>query len=480
MDQTPEPLETSRPNPFVGPRPFQQGEKIYGRERETRALLNLLVAERIVLFHSPSGAGKTSLVQAGLLPLLATRPYRVLPVIRINLLPEADVAQAVRSNGKEINRYVYSAINSLEQQMPEADRLSPVETGQLRLAEYLERMETRSAPGAGPVNPALASALPPAHMTIFDQFEEILTLDPVDQPAKQEFFKQLGEALENRRRWALFVIREDYLAALDPFTILIPTRFKTTFRLDLLNKDAAKEAVQRTAQDGGAQFSDAAADKLIQDLRMVKVQQLDGSRIEQPGPHIEPVQLQVVCRRLWDQLPPSTEVITEQQVSAVGDVNESLAAYYAERVNGIAGREIKIERAIREWFQHELITENDARGVVLMGEDSSQGLDNTMIHRLENAHLVRAEQRAGSTWFELAHDRLLVPIKENNESWFRQHLSTLQRQAALWEREKRPEHLLLRGDLLTEAETWADGHGGELIEVERDFLEASQTARQRE
>ena len=40
-------------NPFVGPRAFQLGEAIYARDRDTRRLVNLLVAERIVLLYSP-------------------------------------------------------------------------------------------------------------------------------------------------------------------------------------------------------------------------------------------------------------------------------------------------------------------------------------------------------------------------------------------------------------------------------------------
>ena len=61
------------PNPYVGPRSFQAGEALYGRDHEIRDLLGLLIAERIVLLHSPSGAGKTSLVQAALIPQLEER-----------------------------------------------------------------------------------------------------------------------------------------------------------------------------------------------------------------------------------------------------------------------------------------------------------------------------------------------------------------------------------------------------------------------
>ena len=53
---------TIRQNPFIGPRAFETGEKLYGRSRETNQLVNLLIAERIVLLYSPSGAGKTSLL----------------------------------------------------------------------------------------------------------------------------------------------------------------------------------------------------------------------------------------------------------------------------------------------------------------------------------------------------------------------------------------------------------------------------------
>ena len=56
--------------------------RLHGRDAELRDLLDLLIAERIVLLHSPSGAGKSSLVQAGLIPLLAEEGFAVLPLIR--------------------------------------------------------------------------------------------------------------------------------------------------------------------------------------------------------------------------------------------------------------------------------------------------------------------------------------------------------------------------------------------------------------
>jgi len=77
----------ARPSPYIGPRAFKTGETLYGREREVMDLLDLLIAERIVLLYSPSGAGKTSLVQAALIPQLEAEGFAVLPVIRVSVEP---------------------------------------------------------------------------------------------------------------------------------------------------------------------------------------------------------------------------------------------------------------------------------------------------------------------------------------------------------------------------------------------------------
>ena len=60
---------------------------------------------------------------------------------------------------------------------------------------------------------------------------------------KREFFRQLGELLRDRQYWALFIIREDYLAPFDPYAPLVPTQFKNRFRLDLLSLDNASKAI---------------------------------------------------------------------------------------------------------------------------------------------------------------------------------------------------------------------------------------------
>src|SRR5579871_5613972 len=106
-------------NPYVGPRSFRRDEALYGRNREVRELLDLLIAERIVLLYSPSGAGKTSLVQAALIPALERENFVVRPIMRVSRNPEQDLP-----SGAHFNRYVLSALSDLEEALPKEQQKS--------------------------------------------------------------------------------------------------------------------------------------------------------------------------------------------------------------------------------------------------------------------------------------------------------------------------------------------------------------------
>ena len=171
--------QASRPNPYVGPRAFQDGETLYGRDREVKKLLNLLIAERIVLLYSPSGAGKTSLVQAALIPELRKEDFRVLPVIRVGLEPAPDLDIPSMTN-----RYILSTFFSLEESLPTDQQTPLAELAGMELTTYLDQRSTEAVETDGEV-------------LIFDQFEEIFTVDSIDQAAKAAFFAQLGKAVQH-------------------------------------------------------------------------------------------------------------------------------------------------------------------------------------------------------------------------------------------------------------------------------------------
>jgi hypothetical protein len=452
----PDPLANSLANPFVGPRPLERGQPIFGRDKEIDDLYYLLSAERIVLFHSPSGAGKSSLLQAGLLPRLQQQ-FDVWVPVRVSLAAD---------NVTGVNRYARSCILGFESEVPKERQRRADEIERMTLAEYVA---TRPRRKSAPKNIVL----------IFDQFEEVLTTDPTSVEPKQEFFNQLGQLLKDPHIWAIFALREDYLAPFDPYASLVPTNLKNRFRLDLMGRDAAREVIEKTAELAGRRFTPGALTRLVGDLAMIQVQQPDGEFSSQQGPYIEPLHLQVACLNLWQRMEPDRTEIQESDIAEFGDVSVALADYYSSEVRKIADGQVTAERAIREWFGEKLIRRGRVRGSVLREHGSSGHLMNELIEELIKTHLVRPEQRGGATWYELAHDRLIEPVLHDNEIWFAEHLNKVQQRAVQWDKEGEPLALLLTGKDLEEAERWQQQNRLSQTSAEIRFLDACRERRRR-
>jgi len=459
-------ISDTRSNPYVGPRAFREGEKLYGRKREVSALKDLLIARRIVLLHAPSGAGKTSLIRAALLPELADEGFQALPVARVNFEPEEMSRLATLEN---FNRYSLSVLHHLDSEGKGERDIQIPSLASVSLKNYLDNRIQEAEEDTTLV-------------LILDQFEEILTVDSLNLEAKEAFFKSLGEALENRDLWVLFAMRDDYLGALDPFISYLPTGLSNRYHLELLGRDAAKEAIQSPAAEPpfNVEFTDQAAYDLADDLRLMTTMQPDGKTRTEKGPYVEPVHLQVVCRRLWEQPRSQPGVISKKDVKERGQVDITLGEYYRDSVRETAQGTGVREREIRDWFDHHLITQQRVRSQVLMGFPHSQGLDNQAIASLIDAYLVREEKKRGLTFFELAHDRLVNPILQSNEAWRKNNLQEWQRTADRWGLERRPDDLLLVGQELDNAENWAISRYSQLNVVEKDYLASSVEARDEE
>jgi WD40 repeat protein len=456
---------TARTCPFVGPRPFRFDERLFGRSREVSRLLNLVIAERIVLIFSPSGAGKTSLIQAGLIPALREEDFFDLPIIRVQQ-PAPEAAGAFR-----INRFVRSTLESLERPRPGVDQAPPEHlTSPSELAPAFRQWADTLGPTADGRAPNL--------VLIFDQFEEILTTDPADVAAKEAFFDQLGSALRDPDLWALFAMREEFVAALEPYLNRIPRRLSSRFRLDLLDADAARQAFEKPFESQGVTVTPDAVNKIVTDLCTGRIQRPDGTTEVVTGPYVEPVHLQIVGLRLWNRYgsDPGFTSLDETHLSGTeGSVDAALAGYYADKVRDISATTDVGERTIREWCERQLITDQGLRGQVLREPGQTRGVPELVIGKLIDAFLVRGEPRRGSTWYELTHDRLIEPIRKNNQEWRQQNLHPLLLRARAndWDRAHWPEGLLLRGPELQDVDSWASTNDRLLTEAERDFIRNS-------
>ena len=136
-------MTSPRLNPFVGPRSCQTGEILYGRDHDVLELLDLLIAERIVLLYSPSCAGKSSLVRAALVPKLRDEAFTV-PTVSQVTFQSAESSSAISTN-----RYVSAVIASLDEVLPSKRRLPTAELARMTLADYLKRYWSEEAESGG-------------------------------------------------------------------------------------------------------------------------------------------------------------------------------------------------------------------------------------------------------------------------------------------------------------------------------------------
>src|SRR5205085_2629373 len=116
----------------------------------------------------------------------------------------------------------------------------------------------------------------------------------------------------------------------------------------------------------GVVIEEDAVKALVDDLCQVRVQGPDGTFQTKEGPFVEPVQLQVVCERLWGQERRDPTRVTKEELVRVasgkgGGVDGALAAYYADRVKWAAEKGGVPERAVRDWFDKRLIASQRVR-----------------------------------------------------------------------------------------------------------------------
>jgi formylglycine-generating enzyme required for sulfatase activity/flagellar basal body-associated protein FliL len=489
-------------NPYVGPRPFTAAEagRFFGREQEANQLLSLVLAERLALFYAQSGAGKSSLLQARLMPHLEQAGLIVLPLGRVS----GDLPPGV---SRVNNIFAFNLMLSLARSQGDPNRFSGVS-----LSHFLARLtsddghsyyyDAEALPTV--VNPAEAAA----YVLIIDQFEEIITTHPEHWPERADFFRQLDAAMaDDPLLRVVLTLREDFVAGLDPYSSLLTGKLRARFYMQRMGQAAALEAIRRPAELGGRPFAPGVAESLVDNLRQLRSQTplippSEGGLRGVFGQFVEPVQLQVVCYQLWENLKgrladlPGTlredlaglNEITAADVDMLGNVDKALADFYEQALAKTLaqltspptplsseergpGGEVS-ELHLRRWFDQELITEAGTRGTVYQGAQETAGLPNAAVKLLADQFLLRAELRAGGMWYELVHDRFVEPIVQANQKWEAERLqrNPLAAPAAAWHNDPAK---LLDGTQLAAAQAYAEANPLDITKEEREFLQES-------
>ena len=441
-------------SPFVGPRPFEKedSDRFFGRTRETEELLSLIIAHRAVLVYAQSGAGKSSLLRAGVIKRLEDQQYQVLHSARVHGLLRNDVPpESVQ------NIFVYHAVQYWAATLPGSESVK--DHAKTTLSHFLKPLV--AVPAAG------EESSPPL-IVILDQFEEFFTTNQHRWQERRPFFDQLAQALHDLPTMkVVFVMREEYIAQLEPFTDLLPEKLRPRMHLERLRGNAARSAVVKPFENRGLSFDPNAADELMAELSEIRVAEGDKFR-ETRGEFVEPVQLQVVCQSLWENLPSEwkngpnassdgSRLITAEYIERFGDVDNALACYYdrsVERATAASGGRIG-EGELRRWFGTALITPTGTRGLAFRGAPGATWrIPGLALKELEEAHVIRREDRSGTTTHELTHDRFIEPIQKSNDKWLARYQDAERSRAKLEEHAARGSDDLLDELALHDAEEY--------------------------
>jgi WD40 repeat protein/tetratricopeptide (TPR) repeat protein len=446
-------------NPYVGPRPFgkEDSSVFFGREREGNNLLSLVLSNQLVLFYAPSGAGKSSLINAFLIPYLEKEDFKILPIGRVG-------GELIQGVGEVYNVFVFNLLLNLTKGEENTEAKKLVDSA---LTDFLRTYNSTDATG----NPNKEQA----RVLIIDQFEEIFTTHLDHWQERENFFQQLRQSIaDDPFLWVILAMREDYVPTLDRYAWLLPNKLQVRFHMQRMSHAAGRRAIENPAEMRGRRFDPEATEKLIENLTKIRV---SGETEPQTGQFIEPMHLQVVCYQLWENLINRSEdhladEITVQDLEEFGDVDEALAQFYEDTIaNTIKEYPDQSEIELRNWFEKQLITDAGTRGMVFQGKEHTGGLSNKIADFLDEEFILRAEARTGGTWYELVHDRLVEPILEANRAW-RLRQDTLVQAALAWQESGKSEDELYPDPKLKAA--LADTKGKIVESLVKEFLDASQ------
>ncbi len=437
--------QLDRENPWPGLDSFEETGHafFYGRGREAALLLEHVIDAPVTVLFGRSGLGKTSLLRAGLFPLLRD-PSPHLSLTRIHYLPvyvrldlEADAAPLSR----QLHQAVHDAIRA---ELPDAMLPSDEES----LWEYLHRadFELWSARNY-PLMPVI----------VIDQFEELFTLGERVPDLVRAFRNDLGDLAENRtpadlaarirRDEAVFKLfhlrsqnyrllislREDFIPDLDEWRRLIPGLGRSRVRLLPFNADNAFDAVYKPASN---LMTDTLAHRLVgiiagEDLhrdRDTARTTVDRHNDDFGNAEVEPALLSLFCRELNEERKRRGRPRFDVQL-VEDSKRDVLSNYYLSCVGGLPPR-------VAEFIESELITKKGFRNSFARDDAVPSRLTENELARVIESRLVRLDDYHGAQRIELTHDVLTGVVREHRD----RRLEENRRKKALAELEARVAH----------------------------------------
>lgn len=403
QSEHPQPQDLS-PYKFLSPYEMEDQDIFFGRKRETKILFSDIAVNRLVILFAKTGTGKTSLINAGVRPLLEERGYATF-FVRVKKKPVKSAREVILKSGGSL-RWKGRSL---------ADRLENV-ANQLRKPIVL----------------------------FFDQFEEFFIYAPKENPQRAR--KYISAFVSNIARLVLdprsrvhivFSMREEWFVEMDVFRDEIPKIFhnESNLRLRWFDREQARDAIKLPAEVAEVLVEDDLVEKIVKDLSV--------------NGEIEPAQLQIVCDTLWQKTegkhvisladyeglgkwgggPVSQQILykrLEDQFKALDTERELQLLYvllpklatpwktkYVRDLIGLVNELVKdLQVALSDPASplREVLHSDEEINDQVEALKAGPGALDPLIARLEHARFIRRSFRDGLDVIELLHDYLVESL----------------------------------------------------------------------
>ncbi|HUU19327.1 MAG TPA: helix-turn-helix domain-containing protein [Sedimentisphaerales bacterium] len=218
-------------NPFLLLAPFdaRTASRFAGRDKEIQQVVEMVFARKMILIIGESGVGKTSLVEAGVLPELKHYQYKV---VRFSF-QDSPVGSMARRLGSKL----------------------AAGQGTIDLVRIIRRYFQKQKSGT-------------RLLLIGDHLEQMFTIDK-SEDTKAQFVQSVSRILGSPFPVTfLFCIREDYLADLYNLSLEIPDLYvrENTFRLHKLDKEHGIQVLKKASRNARWRLSDGLVVRIVDDL----------------------------------------------------------------------------------------------------------------------------------------------------------------------------------------------------------------------
>jgi hypothetical protein len=284
-------------NPFKELQSFNENDQnvFFGRTIEIKELIEKIRKYNIVGLFGESGAGKTSLINAGLIPDFKKEGFNIIPI------------RCLDEPIKRIRDCLFKKLVELNVSEEDINKLFGTDSFAhliIQLKDIIQKQNLQL-------------------IIIVDQFEEIFTRSRATE--KEQFAKGVTEILINQifngKLYLLLSLREDFIGDLWDWAHLnkLEDAWVHQYRIGRLNEDKTYNAITQPLKYLNIKYEESFVRKLISELKLIG----DGQ--------IYPPYLQIVCNKLFNSLINQSKsngtIIFNQNLTHDENCEETIANY---------------------------------------------------------------------------------------------------------------------------------------------------------